>query len=49
MWDFKLTVNTASKLDRYTIPKIDDLVTTLAGGEKFTKLDEPSIFAVDAQ
>ena len=37
--DFKLTVNTASKLDRYPIPKIDDLVATLAGGERFTKLD----------
>ena len=39
MRDFKLTVNTASKLDRYPIPKIDDLVVTLAGGQKFTKLD----------
>ena len=34
--DFKLTVNSASKLDRYPIPKIDDLVATVAGGEKFT-------------
>ena len=32
--DFKLTVNSASKLDQYPIPKIDDLVATLAGGEK---------------
>ena len=29
--DFKLTVNSVSKLDRYPIPKIDDLVATLAG------------------
>ena len=31
--------NSASKLNRYLIPKINDLVTTLAGSEKFTKLD----------
>ena len=31
--------NSASKLDQYPILKIDDLVTTLAWGEKFTKLD----------
>jgi len=37
--DFKLTVNQASKLDRYPIPRIDDLFATLAGGESFTKLD----------
>ena len=37
--DFKLTVNSASKLDRYPIPKVDDLIAALAKGEKFTKLD----------
>ena len=37
--DFKVTVNPVSKLDRYPIPKIDDLLANLAGGEKFTKLD----------
>ena len=37
--DFKLTVNSVSKVDRYPIPKIDDLVATLSGGQKFTKLD----------
>ena len=30
--DFKLTVNQASKLDRYPIPRINDLFATLAGG-----------------
>ena len=37
--DFKLTVNRASKLDRYPIPKIEDLFATLAGGKAFSKLD----------
>ena len=37
--DFKLTVNQVSKLDRYPIPKIEDLFSQLAGGKSFTKLD----------
>ena len=37
--DFKLTVNEASHLDRYPIPKIEDLFATLSSGITFTKLD----------
>ena len=37
--DFKLTVNKASQLDRYPIPKIEDLFAKMAGGQKYTKLD----------
>ena len=39
--DFKLTVNKTSKLDKYPIPRIEDLFTTLNGGKTFTftKLD----------
>lgn len=37
--DFKLTVNQASKLDHYPIPRIDDLFVKLARGQSFTKLD----------
>ena len=37
--DFKLTVNKASPLDKYPIPKVEDLFARLAGGHKFTKLD----------
>ncbi len=33
--DFKLTVNQASKLDRYPIPKIEDLFAKLNGGKKY--------------
>ena len=37
--DYKSTVNQVSKLDCYPIPKVEDLLATLGGGEKFTKLD----------
>ena len=37
--DFKQTLNPVSKLDRYPIPKVEDLFSKLAGGQKFTKLD----------
>ena len=37
--DFKLTVNQASKLDRYPIPRIEGLFAKLAGSQSFTKLD----------
>lgn len=36
---YKLTMNQVSKLDNYPIPKTEDLLATLGGGEKFTKLD----------
>ena len=37
--DFKLTINKVCKIDRYPIPKIEDLFSNLAGGIAFTKLD----------
>lgn len=37
--DFKQTINWASKLDCYPIPKIEDLLVTLKGGKFFSKLD----------
>ena len=37
--DFSLTVNQVPKLDWYPIPKIEDLLASLAGGKVFTKLD----------
>ena len=37
--DYKVTVNQVSKLDRYPIPKIEDLFAKLSGGTVFTKLD----------
>lgn len=37
--DFKQTVNPVSKLDRYPIPRVEDLFAKLAGGKKFSHLD----------
>ena len=37
--DFKQTVNSVSKLDRYPIPKIEDLFAKLSKGKRYTKLD----------
>ena len=37
--DYRLTVNQAAKLETYPLLKIDDLLTSLAGGKTFTKLD----------
>ena len=37
--DFKLTVNRASKLDRYPIPRIEDLFAQISGGQVFSQLD----------
>jgi len=34
-----MTVNPVAKLHRHLIPRVDDLFTTLQGGQKFTKLD----------
>ncbi|XP_051233821.1 uncharacterized protein K02A2.6-like [Dicentrarchus labrax] len=37
--DYKLTVNRVSTLEQYPIPKVEDLLSVLAGGQQFTKLD----------
>ena len=37
--DYKVTVNRVTKLDKYPLPRIDDLFTILAGRKSFTKLD----------
>ena len=37
--EYKSTVNQVTRLDSYPIPKVEDLLATLGGGEKFTKLD----------
>ena len=37
--DFSVTINSATKLDAYPIPRIEDLFTKLTGGKSFTKLD----------
>ena len=37
--DFKVTVNAVLDVDKYLLPKPDDLFTALEGGLRFTKLD----------
>ena len=37
--DFKVTINQASKLESYPIPKIEDLLASLSGGQTFSKID----------
>ncbi|XP_038139940.1 uncharacterized protein K02A2.6-like [Cyprinodon tularosa] len=37
--DYKLTVNSASSLEQYPIPRVEDLFNSLAGGKQFSKLD----------
>ena len=37
--DFKQTVNPVARLDRYPIPKVDDLFATLANGKVFSKIN----------
>ena len=36
---YKITVNRAAKLERYPIPRIEELFASLSGGKTFSKLD----------
>ena len=37
--DYKVTINRASKLDTYPLPRVEDLFAALGNGKSFTKLD----------
>ncbi|BHF84810.1 hypothetical protein SprV_0902796200 [Sparganum proliferum] len=37
--DYKLTINSATKLNPYPLPRIEDLYASLVGGHQFTTLD----------
>ena len=37
--DFKVTINPALDVDRYPLPKLEELLATVSGGKWFSKLD----------
>ena len=37
--DYKLTINQSARVNKYPLPKADDLFVSLSGGTKFSKLD----------
>ena len=37
--DYKLTVNQASKLESYPVPRVEDLFASLSGGRLFSTID----------
>ena len=37
--DYKVTINQATNVDSYSLPKIDDLLASLGPGKIFSKLD----------
>ena len=37
--DFKVTINRVARVEKYPLPRVDDLYAKLSGGQKFTKLD----------
>jgi hypothetical protein len=37
--DSKITINPRAKFDNYPVPKTEDLLATINGGKRFTKLD----------
>ena len=38
-FDFCVIINEVSKLEQYPIPQVEDLLSALAGGKSFTKLN----------
>ena len=38
--DYKVMINHAAKLEKYPIPRIEELFSSLAGGKTFSKLDQ---------
>ena len=42
--DYMVTINQAVKVDKYSIPNIDDLFTKVSGGRLFTALDLSNVY-----
>ncbi|KAJ0180587.1 hypothetical protein K1T71_003991 [Dendrolimus kikuchii] len=43
--DFKVTLNKCLEVDRFPLPRVEDLLAKLYGGEKYTKLDLSQAYA----
>lgn len=43
--DFKLSLNKVLEVDRYPLPKVEDLLSRLHGGERFSKVDLSQAYA----
>ena len=42
--DFKVTLNPVLEIDQYPLPRVDDLLSSLSGGDKFTKINLTSAY-----
>ena len=42
--DFEQTVNSTAKVDRYPLPKIENVFSKLAGGQIFSKLNFSQVY-----
>ena len=42
--DFKVTLNPVLEIDQYPLPRVVDLLSSLSGGDKFTKIDLTSAY-----
>ncbi|CAH2085393.1 unnamed protein product [Euphydryas editha] len=43
--DYKLTLNKVLEVDRYPLPKVEDLLARLHGGQRFSKIDLSQAYA----
>lgn len=43
--DFKLTLNKVLEIDRYPLPRVEDLLVRLHGGQRFSKIDLSQAYA----
>ena len=46
--DFKVTINPMLQVDQHLLPNPFELLSTLAGGKSFTKLDLTAAYKTDA-
>ena len=42
--DVRLTINKFAQVDHYPLPRVDELLSALAGGKLFTKLDLTQVY-----